>query len=319
MALRLADRWIWDFWHARRGEEHHLFYLQAPRSLPHPDDRHWNVSIGHAVSSDLRSWQVLPDALAPAESGAWDDCTTWTGSVIGHDGRWWMFYTGTSTREHGLVQRIGLATSDDLVHWERYGRGPLIELDRRWYEELDLSVWHDQAWRDPWVFQADDGVFHVLVTARANHGDPATRGVIGHAVSDDLLHWQVRPPVTEPGWFGHLEIPQLIQLGGRSWLIFSTPPAPAHVAARYPDSAVEGTHVLGAPGPLGPFSWDRHHLLDGDAAGSRYGGRVVQNGGGGWQLLVWLNHDAAGGFVGEVADPLPVGVDGDRLRVLPPR
>lgn len=312
MGLRLRDRWIWDFWHVQDGDRHHLFYLQAPRSLPSPDDRHWNVSVGHAVSGDLCSWEVLPDALAPAAPGAWDDCTTWTGSVIAHDGGWWMFYTGTSREEDGLVQRVGLATSDDLVHWRRQGTEPLLELDPQWYEELDLSLWHDQAWRDPWVFRGADGGFHAFLTARVNHGDPATRGVVGHAVSDDLLHWSVRPPVTEPGRFGHLEIPQLVCSNGRSWLLFSTPPAPPEVASRFPDTAVEGTHVLVADDPLGPYDWSGHHLLDGDAGASRYGGKLVERPDG-WALLVWLNHDASGRFVGEVSDPVPVGVRDGRL------
>ncbi len=313
MTLRLPDQWVWDFWHARDGDQHHLFYLQAPRSLPSPDDRHWNVSIGHAVSTDLRTWKVLPDALAPAASG-WDDCTTWTGSVIRHDDKWWMFYTGTSTAEQGLVQRVGLATSDDLTTWRRHGTDPLIQLDPRWYEELDLAVWHDQAWRDPWVFRGEDGLFHTLLTARANHGDPSTRGVIGHAVSPDLLRWEVRPPITDPGRFGHLEIPQVMQVGGYWWLLVSSPPAPAAVASTYPETAIEGTHVLRSDSPLGPYDWSTHHLLDGDASGARYGGKLIAHDGG-VVLLVWLNqsHD---GFVGAVADPLPVVVKGDRLVVL---
>jgi beta-fructofuranosidase len=52
--LRLPNRWIWDFWLARDGKDYHAFYLQAPRSLGDPALRHFNASIGHAVSQDLR-------------------------------------------------------------------------------------------------------------------------------------------------------------------------------------------------------------------------------------------------------------------------
>jgi beta-fructofuranosidase len=318
MGLRLTERWVWDFWHVLDGADHHLFYLQAPRTPGDPEARHWNVSIGHAVSEDLRTWTVLEDALAPAAEGAWDDYTTWTGCVIGHEERWWMFYTGTNRRENGLVQRVGLATSHDLVTWERHGHEPLIELDPRWYEELDLSIWHDQAWRDPWVYRDTDGLFHVLVTARVNHGPPATRGVIGHAVSEDLLRWEVLPPLTSPGAFGHLEIPQTVEVGGHWWLLFSTPAAAPLVQPSYPGSEIAGTHVLRAEDPLGPYDWSTHQLLDGDVTGSRYGGRVVPDGAGGNMLLTWLLGDGKGGFVGEVADPLPVTVEADRLVVRRP-
>jgi beta-fructofuranosidase len=73
MTLRLPDKWVWDFWLAQDGPDYHIFYLQAPRLLGDPGLRHWNVSIGHAVSPDLRNWRVLPDALHPGSSGDWDD------------------------------------------------------------------------------------------------------------------------------------------------------------------------------------------------------------------------------------------------------
>ncbi|MEZ5080393.1 MAG: hypothetical protein R2878_07030 [Thermoleophilia bacterium] len=62
MTLALDDRWLWDFWTAQDGGRLHVFYLQAQKSLGDPDLRHWNVSIGHAVSADMERWEILPDA-----------------------------------------------------------------------------------------------------------------------------------------------------------------------------------------------------------------------------------------------------------------
>ncbi|MDX1520817.1 MAG: glycosyl hydrolase family 32, partial [Anaerolineae bacterium] len=173
MALRLADKWIWDFWLVQDEPDYHIFYLQAARSLEREVFRHFNVSVGHAVSTDLRRWEVLPDALQPSAGPAWDDYTTWTGSIIKHQGLWYFFYTGTCRAERAWIQRIGLATSADLIHWQKHPDNPLIEADARWYEMLDLNVWEDQAWRDPWVFQhRDTGEFHALITARVKAGPP---------------------------------------------------------------------------------------------------------------------------------------------------
>lgn len=313
MGLHLTDRWIWDFWHVLDDDVHHLFYLQAPRSED-PEDRHWNVSIGHATSADLRTWTVQPDALAPAGTGAWDDCTTWTGSILRHGGQWWMFYTGTSRRESGLVQRVGAAVSEDLTEWRRHGDGPLIEADPRWYELLDPEVWPEQAWRDPWVLLAEDGTFHCFVTARSVSGQPSTRGVIGHAVSTDLTSWEIRPPVTAPGVFGHLEIPQVIELDGRWWLLFSTPAT--HDPSAPPEARIGGTHGFSSQvRPAGPYGWSTYHRIDGDAGDPRYGGRVILDTAGRPHLLTWTLHDAAGGFVGEIGDPAPITVRGTRLVV----
>jgi hypothetical protein len=84
---------------------------------------------------------VLPDALRPGPPGAWDDLATWTGSVIEHDGRWHMLYTGISRAERGLIQRIGLAVSDDLTAWRKHPANPVLQADGRWYELLDLTSW----------------------------------------------------------------------------------------------------------------------------------------------------------------------------------
>ena len=68
-----------------------------------------DARIGHAASADLISWTVLPDAIDLGPSKAWDDLATWTGSVVKHDGTWHMLYTGVSSIDGGVVQKIGLA------------------------------------------------------------------------------------------------------------------------------------------------------------------------------------------------------------------
>lgn len=312
MALHLADRWLWDFWFARDGADYHVFYLQAPRSLVDPDLRHWNVSIGHAVSQDLRSWRVMPDALAPSASPAWDDFTTWTGSIIQHDGVWHLFYTGASHAERGLVQRIGLATSTDLAHWEKHPDNPVMEADPRWYELLDLTAWHDQAWRDPWVYRhPTTGEFCALITARVHSGPPDGRGVIAQARSTDLKHWKILAPVTEPGDFGQMEVPQLVALDGRDWLIFSGSTRLSSAIRQTRASQIgseAGTHYLVGDSPDGPFAFQSDKFLVGDRNGSLYSGKLIQGPDGQWLFMAWHNRDASGNFLGTLSDPFPVTV-----------
>ncbi|MFI7576713.1 hypothetical protein [Micromonospora sp. NPDC049497] len=45
---------------------------------------------------------------------------------------------------------IGLATSTDLLTWERHATSPVRTAAGRWYERHGNSTWHDEAWRDPW-------------------------------------------------------------------------------------------------------------------------------------------------------------------------
>ncbi len=310
MGLKLADKWLWDFWFVRERENYHVFYLQAPNSLEHESQRHFNVSIGHAVSPDLRNWKVLPDALQPsdANSQALDNYTTWTGSIIEHEGLWHMLYTGSSHAENGLVQRIFLATSKDLLNWEKHGQ-PVIEADPRWYEKLDLDVWFDEAWRDPWVFKDETGLFHALITARAKDGPADARGVIAQASSKDLINWEVMPPVTETGEFGYLEVPQIIELNGLYYLLFSVTKDIFSDNRKKRSELETGTHYLLADNPLGPYKLSRDKFMAGDEHGSLYSGKLIKNPQGDWMFMAFKNFTPTGEFIGELSDPYLVLLD----------
>jgi beta-fructofuranosidase len=303
--LRLADTWTWDFWLADDGRSYHLYFLQAPRYLGDPEARHWNASVGHAVSPDLTDWTVVADAIAPGDGPAFDDIATWTGSVVcGGDGRWYMFYTGIGSRERGQVQRIGLATSADLQHWSRHPGSPVLESDFRWYEKLENALWPGEAWRDPWVF-ADPGGdgWHMFLTARACHGPADQRGVIGHARSPNLIHWAPQPPLSRPGeGFGHLEVTQVEIVEGRPVLVFSCLSAQLSDQRRAA-GAGGGTWCLAVPSLLGPFDLTQAVRMTSE---SLYSGRLVRDRAGRWVMLAFRNRGPGGNFIGELTDPLPV-------------
>lgn len=310
MPLRPPDHWLWDFWFAQDAGEVHVFYLQAPRSLGDPDLRHHHATIGHAVTRDLRRWRVLPEALGPGPPGGFDDLATWTGSVLRHDGRWLLAYTGVSRAEHGLVQRVGLATSADLTTWTRQGLA--LEADARWYDDGPAPS-GEVHWRDPWLALDEDGRrVHVLVTARARSGPADARGVIGHGWSDDLLTWEAGPPLTAPGEFAQLEVPQLVRVGG-AWRILFSATEGDHGAARRSRPGVVpecGTHYLTAPDRFGPYALSTDAFLAGDPVGRWYAGRLLRHEGA-WHFFAWRLRDERGAFAGELSDPMPVTVGSD--------
>lgn len=321
MAIRLHDNWIWDFWFAQDGPDIHIFYLQAPRALREESLRHWHVSVGHAVSQDLINWEILPDALSPSqELGAFDNYTTWTGSIIKHSGIWYMFYTGTNREENGKIQRIGLATSQDLIKWERYSGEGLIKADPQWYELFDPDVWHEETWRDPWVFK-QDGKFHAYITARCNNEANDARGVIGHAVSSDLINWEVNPPITKPGEFAFMEVPQLVEIKGL-WYLFFSVPYDKYSNARLAKANVKrhtGTHYLVADHPLGPFRYITEDFLVGDEIGSLYAGKVIPNQQGEWVFLAFEHFSVGKMFIGKIGNPLSLQIQGDGKLFVPHR
>jgi beta-fructofuranosidase len=312
--LNPDDRWVWDFWHVQDDQTHHLFYLQAPKALGDPELRHRNATIGHATSTDLAHWTEHGAALHPGCTGAFDAGATWTGSVVrGDDGRWHMFYTGTSFLRpgaHDNVQVIGVATSFDLHTWEK---DPSVELraDPRWYEKLGDSSWPEEAWRDPWVYQDASGGWHMLITARSNTGDASDRGVVGHASSPDLETWTVQPPLTEAGeGFGHLEVPQRVTIDGRHLLLFSVHESLVS-AERHGAAASTGTWVA-------PWS-DRIRLDEATnlTGPDLYSGRVIDHGGSP-ALLAFRPFDRQGAFLGGIIDPIAFGCSDDHPSLLDP-
>jgi beta-fructofuranosidase len=305
MSLSVAGHWVWDFWLARDRDDHHVFFLKAPFSIGDPELRHWHVSIGHAVSQDLVTWHLLPDALAPGEPGSWDDASTWTGSVLRHDGGWSMLYTGTSRAEDGRVQRIGLAHSDDLMTWNKHD-GPVLEADPEHYETLASGVWHDQAWRDPWLF-ADpaDRQYHALITARVTCGEPFGRGVVGHARSTDMLSWEILPPVTAPMGYGQLEVPQLVPANDRWYLLFCSDLPTQDVATRQ-HGAGTGTYYLVGDSPAGPFTRCGDGVAEANRLGSTYAGKLHETSSSQLVFLSWHRTRPDGSFHGALSDPRPV-------------
>ena len=310
----LPGSWVWDYWFADDGKQYHLFFLYASRALHDPDARHYRASIGHAVSTDLVEWTQVADALVRSDAPAFDDLATWTGSIVRHpDGTWFLFYTGSSLAPDGKnVQRIGYATSTDLHTWTKSG-APVLEAQAPWYEKLDSGHWHDEAFRDPWVYADPDGDgWHMLVTARAAEGPVHGRGVVGHGWSADLRTWELREPLTAPAddGFGQLEVLQVEIVDGRPVLLFSCLEGDSTPARR---TAHAGTWAAPAGGLVGPFDIERAYPLTDSRL---YVGRLLQRRSDGqWMLFAFRNEGPDGAFLGGVTDPMPVQWEDGRLVV----
>ena len=318
MVIALKDKWIWDSWYAHDGTRWHGFFLQADKSLGDPDLRHFNVSQGHAVSDDLVNWTHLGTMLKPSETPAWDDYTTWTGSVVqGDDGLWHLFYTGSTRAEQGLRQRIGHATSTDLHSWQRVGTGLVLDLvgpNANHYEVDHVGRWHDRAMRDPWVMRDPNGPGWLMYfTARVpDVAEPNGGGAIGFATSPDLMTWTLQPPVFAGG-FGQLEVPQVFSVGNKWYCLFCT--SSFHWSEAYKashmQSPVTGNHYLIADDPRGPWTVAPGRFFDGAEPCRRYAARIVQTPDG-LRILGFADNGKAN-FGGYVMDPEPVVVGHDGL------
>lgn len=304
-----ADHLLWDVWFAHDGRRHHAYYLQAPRPLDDPEDRHALAEVGHATSTDLRTWREEPPALRVAPAGAWDDRSIWTGSVLVHGDGAHLFYTAACRADDGRVQRIGHARSTDLSVFHRVREDPILEVDPVWYETVD-GPYDEVHWRDPYAV-LHEGRVHLFVTARTRTGPWDERGTIALATSDDLRRWTVHPPVVVPGDFWVLEVPQVLSRRGRWWMLVSTV-SDWHAARRRerlgPGSADSGVLVYVADRIHGPYTPARDDFLVGDRPGTHYTGKILETDGGDVLVMSRLL-DPTGRFLGALVEPVEVRWD----------
>lgn len=195
------------------GTLFHLFHLTQQS----------HHAIAHAVSQDGFTWETLDPALGLGRRGRFDDDMLWTMRVMRNprNGLFHMYYTGCSTREHGRVQRIGLAISEDLMTWRRWSEDPILEASPPHYES-DLNRLGFVPFRDPFVFVDDDGGWHMLVTAREPAGSRFRSACIAHATSADGLRWELQEPLYRNPDFEDMEVPFVVRAGGYWHLLFNT-------------------------------------------------------------------------------------------------
>lgn len=311
MTLHLDDWIVWDFWLADRllsSEPYHLYFLQAPRDIPDPEDRHDLATVGHAVSTNLREWVYVGTALEPGSPGSWDDLSIWTGCVTRDADGARMFYTGRSREEGGAVQRIGIARSADLMHWERDASNWVLEADPRWYVAPGNDADSQSDCRDPWVIHLDDR-FLMYYTASAAGVPRDARGVVGLAESMDLDHWTPTAPVTGTGFYGEMEVPQVFGTG-QSWnLLFCTGKHTSR--ADRPTPVWNGTQAMSSTSPTGPFTVPREEPLLADEAGTFYAARLIRDPWDGDFVMAWRRWNPDGSFAGELTNPISVEIYAD--------
>jgi len=256
---------LWDTWLFEENGLYHLFHLLRKKgSRSH--------AINHAVSEDLLHWKEAGLALERGYKGEWDDGPLMTGTLCKNDGTYYMFYGA----KRDAVQRIGIAISEDLLAWRKIPRH-VLEPQGEWYETsvVDSSI-SSVAWRDPCIVRTDEGDFHMFFCARSRTGNWAGRGAIGHAISRDLIEWNILPPIYVSDKYGFLETPDVFEINGRWFLIFSCGQWHSTRTSDF-EYAASGIRYLVGESLTGPFHEPSESSLlgSGDGMLGSYVGRTL--------------------------------------------
>jgi len=189
---------------------YHLFHLIIPN----------HDYIAHAVSRNGISWKRVNNALFVGHPGEWDDDMLWTMHVCEVEGKFEMYYTGLQRKDRGVISRIGLAESDNLIDWKKNRKNIFpIEPKGIFYETASTNPRTWLSFRDPFRFEYK-GEVYLLLDARTIDGPVSRRGCVGLVkITNDIV--ELMPPLLNPMVYDDIECPCVFELHGRFYLLGS--------------------------------------------------------------------------------------------------
>jgi predicted GH43/DUF377 family glycosyl hydrolase len=177
--------------------------VKAPRTIRKKDDTYWTLYgcyprqggyelrpgyEGVATSADGLRWIRASDE--PVLSVYQKDCKEWEKDciyqpwLVEHEGAYYNFYNAAQ----GGIEKLGLALSNDFIHWVRYPFNPVVNVRPGGYDSnfaSDAKVFRDGDHWSMFYFGFSKGVAHIMI-----------------AFSRDLVHWTADPePLYKAG--GH--------------------------------------------------------------------------------------------------------------------
>lgn len=182
--LALVDpRWGGSYALGKYAGKYWMSYFGSNATGYEEGDLSAGIAYTTGDPTEAHEWQRLLHAvLSPKDETAswWDKDKIYKNSVIedgerltGH--RFVMYYNAKSFRTD--AERIGMAVSDDMVHWRRYGKNPVLA------HGVSKCITGDaylQKIGDIWV------MFYFGAFYNEN---PAIRAWNSFACSRDLVHW----------------------------------------------------------------------------------------------------------------------------------
>ena len=183
-------------------------YVGTYHSYPEQGYEQGPAAIGICYSRNLLSWEFDPPCLRHDEGGAWERGGLYKSFLLEHEGTYYLFYNA-KTEGEPWVEQTGMATSKDLVRWERHSASPVLRLG-------PSGAFDDTFASDPVVLRA--GSCWVLFYF-GNCSDGHARD--GVAFSEDLVTWDKAPgPILDVGSEGrfdsrHAHKPGIIYHDGR--------------------------------------------------------------------------------------------------------
>ncbi|GAA1817539.1 glycosyl hydrolase family 32 [Agromyces neolithicus] len=189
------------------------FYLFHQRDTRKPGPFGEPFGWALATTKDFVEYEDHGESL---ERGGDDeqDQFIFAGSVFEAEGRYHAMYTGYNRDypEQGKASQVlMLATSDDLLTWEKSDR-KLVP---------PQSGYDPDDWRDPYVIWDAEASEYLMILGSRKDGERVLTGSTVAFTSTDLENWTFQGDFWAPGLYSMHEMPDLFQMG-EYWYLLTT-------------------------------------------------------------------------------------------------
>lgn len=173
--LRKIDGKYWMIYHSYPDEG----YEAGPASM----------GLAYTEDESLIHWQFVGEPVFRYEKSIpWEGGGLYKCCVVEKDGTYYMYYNAKNDSDFPWTEQTGLATSKDLLHWERHKENPVLPVTEGAWDSLFSS--------DPCVFW-DSREQRWLMFYFGFDGQHAMEGI---AESHDMVHFTKHPdPIIRSG------------------------------------------------------------------------------------------------------------------------
>lgn len=204
-----------DSWYVEHDGVYHNYFLQFDYQNE-PEEYQWSKqTIGHSTSTDLINW-TYEGTVIDCNSAEWLDFGVATGSIVKHNGLWYMLFTSKPSDPN--KKGLAIAVSKDLMKWDVVGDGPVVSA-RKYYKVNYNGKEHTaRIMADPYVYpEPIDGYFYIFVNSHISHHQPNERGGQLVFVTKDFINFECKT-IAAIGYCDRIETPQVWKHGDKYYM-----------------------------------------------------------------------------------------------------
>jgi predicted GH43/DUF377 family glycosyl hydrolase len=210
-------------------------FVGSYHAYPNPGYEAGPAVIGLCFSDNLHTWEISDPILRPDPQCAWEAGGLYKSWLMEHEGVYYLFYNAKNRTAGNWIEQTGLATSTDLLNWQRSPANPLIQTGPR-------GAFDDIFASDPCVLH-HDGQWILFYFGNCSDGHARDSA----AISADLLSWEktdeVLLDIGAPGSIDatHAHKPGMMAHHGKLYHFYcAVAPLPANFHAAIIPSEIRG-------------------------------------------------------------------------------